>query len=168
MKLKNLSIPAAAMRKEMTLLDFFEECTHWRVPGVPYVDEYERIVGRISLRDVFKRLTIPDYLIKVAHVLGDRTENIELPELKVRQMLSLPVEDYVLETIPNVSPRSSIIKALAIMEMFNSSYVFLQENDKYLGIVTRMVVARRIMDAVHTVEEGKSTEEDEEEQLTII
>lgn len=155
------------MRKGMTLLDFFEECTHWRVAGVPYVDEYERIRGRISLRDVFKRLAIPDYVIKVAHILGDRTENIELPELKVRKILALPVEDFVMETLPNVSPQSSIIKALAIMEMFNSSYVILSEDDKYLGIVTRMVIARRMMDSVHSIDEGKSTE-DEEEQLTII
>lgn len=152
------------MRKGMTLLDFFEECTHQRVPGVPFVDEYEHVVGRISLRDVFKRLAIPDNVVKVAHFLGDRTEKLELPELKVREILALPVEDFVLETIPNVSPQSGIIKALAIMEMFNSSYIFLTDNDKYLGVVTRMVIARRMMDTVHTMGEKRSLEE---EQFTI-
>ena len=155
MKLENLSIPAAVMRKGMTLLDFFEECTRCRVPGVPYVDDQGKIVGRISLRDVFKHLAIPEHVIKVAHMLGDRTENIELPEMKVRESLALPVEEFVLETIPNVSPQSGIVKALAIMEMFNSSYVFLIEDKKYLGVVTRMVIARRMMECVHTMEDDK-------------
>jgi predicted transcriptional regulator len=51
----------------------------------------------------------------------------------------------MLENIPSVSPRSSVVKALAIMEMYNTSYVFLIDNGAYSGLVTRMVIAHRML-----------------------
>jgi CBS domain-containing protein len=129
----------------MTLRDFFEECVRCNVPGLPYVDDQDRVVGRISIRDVYKHMAIPDHLIKVAHLLGDRTDQLDLPEMKVSETLALPVETFLLENIPGVSPQSSIVKALAIMEMFNTSYIFLIENGEYKGLVTRMVIAHRML-----------------------
>jgi predicted transcriptional regulator len=145
MKLEHLSIATGVMRKGMTLRDFFEECVRCNVPGLPYVDDQNRIVGRISIRDVYKHMAIPDHLIKVAHLLGDRTDKLDLPEMKVSETLALPVETFLLENIPSVSPQSSIVKALAIMEMFNTSYIFLIENGEYKGLVTRMVIAHRML-----------------------
>ena len=145
MKLEHLSIATGVMRKGMTLRDFFEECVRCNVPGLPYVDDQERIVGRISIRDVYKHMAIPDHLIRVAHLLGDKTNQLDLPEMKVSETLKLPVETFLLENIPSVSPRSSIVKALAIMEMFNTSYIFLIEDGRYCGLVTRMVIAHRML-----------------------
>lgn len=155
MKLEHLSISTGVMRKGMTLRDFFEECARCNVPGLPYTDDQERVVGRISIRDVYKRVAIPDHLIQVAHVMGDHTDKIDLPEMKVLEMLALPVEDYVLGNIPSVSPQSSIVKALAIMEMFNTSYVFLIENGEYNGVVTRMVIAHRMLLCAHEKEQER-------------
>ena len=145
MKLEHLSIATGTMRKGMTLRDFFEECVRCNVPGLPYVDEGDRVVGRVSIRDVYKHMAIPDHLVKVAYVLGDQTDSLDMSELKVAEMLALPVEAFLLENIPSVSPRSSIVKALAIMEMFNTSYIFLIENGEYRGLVTRMVIAHRML-----------------------
>ena len=145
MKLEHLSIATGVMRKGMTLRDFFEECVRCNVPGLPYVDERDRITGRISIRDVYKHMAIPDHLIKVADLLGDRTDQLDLPEMKVSETLSLPVETFLLENIPSVSPQSSIVKALAIMELYNTSYIFLIEGGAYCGLVTRMVIAHRML-----------------------
>jgi predicted transcriptional regulator len=145
MKLEHLSIATGVMRKGMTLRDFFEECVRCNVPGLPYVDGQDRIIGRISIRDVYKHMAIPDSVIQVAHLLGDQTDQLDLPEMKVSETLDLPVETYLLENIPGVSPRSSIVKALAIMEMYNTSYIFLIENGEYKGLVTRMVIAHRML-----------------------
>ena len=145
MKLEHLSIATGVMRKGMTLRDFFEECVRCNVPGLPYVDDRDRITGRISIRDVYKHMAIPDHLIKVAHLLGDRTDQLDLPEMKVSETLDLPVETFLLENIPGVSPQSSIVKALAIMEMYNTSYIFLIEDGAYRGLVTRMVIAHRML-----------------------
>jgi CBS domain-containing protein len=145
MKLQHLSIATGVMRKGMTLRDFFEECVRCNVPGLPYVDDQDRIVGRISIRDVYKHMAIPDHVIRVADMLGDHTDHLDLPEMKVQETLALPVETYLLSNIPSVSPRSSIVKALAIMEMHNTSYIFLIENGEYMGLVTRMVIAHRML-----------------------
>ncbi len=154
MKLEHLSIATGVMHKGMTLRDFFEECVRCNVPGLPYVDSQNRIVGRISIRDVYKHMAIPDHLIKVAHLLGDRTDQLDLPEMKVSETLKLPVETYLLENIPSVSPRSSVVKALAIMEMFNTSYIFLIEDGEYCGLVTRMVIAHRMLLCLEEQEAG--------------
>jgi CBS domain-containing protein len=148
MKLERLSVATGTMRKGMTLRDFFEECVRCNVAGLPYVDDQGTVVGRISIRDVYKHMAIPDHLIQVAHVLGDQTDRIDLPEMKVMETMTEPVENYLLENIPSVSPRSSIVKALAIMEMFNTSYIFLIDEQGYRGIVTRMVIAQRMLACV--------------------
>lgn len=156
MKLEHLSIATGVMRKGMTLRDFFEECVRCNVPGLPYVDDAGKIVGRISIRDVYKHLAIPDHVIRVADLLGDQTNRIDLPEMKVTEAMKLPVESFLLGNITSVSPRSSVVKALAIMELFNTSYIFLLEDEQYRGVVTRMVIARRMLVCVHETEQAAS------------
>ena len=154
MKLKHLSVTTCVMRKGMTLRDFFEECVRCNVPGLPYVTTAGRVVGRISIRDVFKYMAIPDNLVNVAHVLGDETDRLDLTEMQVIETLALPVEKFLLENIPSVSPRSSIVKALAIMEQFNTSYIFLIEDGEYRGLVTRMVITHRMLECIQEYEAG--------------
>jgi CBS domain-containing protein len=77
--------------------------------------------------------------------MGDQTDRLDLSEGKILEALALPVETYLLENIPSVSPNSVIVKALAIMEAHNSHYVFLIENGEYKGVVTRMVIAERML-----------------------
>lgn len=152
MKLENLSIPTGVMRKGMTMRDFFEEAVRRYVPGLPYVDDNGRVIGRISLRDVYKHMAVPDSYLLVADALGDQTDNLDLTEMKVFEALALPVETYLLKNVPVVSPRSSVVKALTLMEAHNTSYIFLMEGDEYLGVITRMVIAQRMMDCVVTTE----------------
>jgi len=68
--------------------------------------------------------------------------------MRVTEALALPVENFLLKNIPSVSPRSSIVKALALMEAHNTSYIFLIEEGEYKGVVTRMVIARRMLACV--------------------
>lgn len=145
MKLEHLSISTGVLRKGMTLREFFEESVRCNVPGLPYVDYQGKVVGRLSIRDVYKRMAVPDYLLRVADGLGDLSDKIDLPDMKVREALALPVETYLLENMPSVSAQSSIVKALAIMELHNSSYIFLIEDGDYKGLVTRMLIAKRML-----------------------
>jgi len=145
MKLKNLYIPTNTMRKGMKLKDFFEEVAFRTAPGLPYQDEQGNFIGRISIRDVFKRLVVPDHLLRMADAIGDQTDNLDLPDMEVMKLMDLPVEDFILENIPSVSPRSSLVKALAVMELHNSSYIFLFDGDTYLGVLTRMTLTKRML-----------------------
>lgn len=155
MKLERLATQTGFMRHGMTLRDFFQEAVRCNVPGLPYVDEHDQIVGRLSIRDVYKRIAVPDSFLRLADAMGDQTDNLDLPEIKVLETMALPVENFLLEKIPSVSPRSTIVKALSLMEVHNSSYVFLIEDCKYQGVVTRMDIAERMLECVKEMERAK-------------
>ena len=155
MKLERLATMTGLMRSGMTLRDFFQEAVRCNVPGLPYADEHDQIAGRISIRDVYKRIAVPDSFLRLADAMGDQTDNLDLPEIKVLAAMAMPVENYVLENIPSVSPRSSAVKALSLMEVHNTSYIFLIEDGKYEGVVTRMVIARRMLECVLEMERDK-------------
>lgn len=155
MKVERLAVMTGFMRKGMTLRDFFEEAVRCNVPGLPFVDEEDRIVGRISVRHNFKMIAVPNSILRLADAMGDQTDKLDLSEKRVFEDLALPVETYLLEKMPTVSPRSALVKALAIMEAYNSSYVFLIENDEYRGVVTRMTIARRMLESLKELERPK-------------
>ena len=144
------------MRKGMSIRHFFEEAVRSNVPGLPFVDERDHIVGRISVRDVFKNIAVPSSYLRLVDAIGDQTDRLDMSEQRILNSLALPVETYLLENIPSVSPASSLIKALAIMEAYNTHYIFLIEDGAYMGVVTRMVIANRLLDWLGEVEEGIS------------
>lgn len=144
------------MHKGMSIRDFFEEAVRSNVPGLPFIDEHDRIVGRISVRDVFKHIAVPSSYLRLVDAIGDQTDRLDMSEQRILDSLALPVETYLLENIPSVSPASSLIKALAIMEAYNTHYIFLLEDGKYMGIVTRMVIASRLLDWLKEVDRGES------------
>ncbi|MGB5255749.1 MAG: CBS domain-containing protein [Woeseiaceae bacterium] len=161
MKLQRLAVMTEVMRKDMTLRDAFEEAIRCNVPGLPYVDDNDHIIGRVSVRDVFKHIAVPDSILAVAGAVGDQTDRLDLSERNILEALALPIEHFVLENIPAVSPNSSIVKALAIMEAYNTHYIFLIENGEYKGVVTRMVIANRMLEALEEMELSKRRSADE-------
>ena len=149
------------MREGMSLRHFFEEAVRCNVPGLPYVDKHDHIIGRISIRDVFKRLAVPSSYLRLADAMGDQTDRLDMSEKRILESLALPVENYLLENIPSVSPASSLIKALAIMEAYNTHYIFLIEDEKYMGVVTRMVIAERLLDWLEELDRDRSVPDDQ-------
>jgi len=153
MKLERLAVMTNVMRKGMTLRDFFEEAARCNVPGLPYVDDEDRITGRISVRHVYKQIAVPDNILALADAMGDKTDRLDLSERRVLRAFAKPVETYLLENIPHVSPKSSLVKALAIMEAHNTHYIFLIEKGEYKGVVTRMVIANRMLECLKETEQ---------------
>ena len=156
MKLERLAVSTEVMRKGMSLREFFQEAVRCNVPGLPFVDEHNHITGRISVRDVFKRIAVPSSYLRVADAMGDQTNRLDISEKRILERLARPVETYLLENIPTVSPASSLVKALAIMEAYNTNYIFLIEDDNYMGVVTRMVIANRLLDWLDEIDKGIS------------
>jgi predicted transcriptional regulator len=157
MKLERLATMTGFMRHGMTLRDFFQETVRCNVPGLPYVDEHDQIIGRISIRDVYKCIAVPDNILRIADAMGDgdQMSNLDMPEMKALEIMATPVENYLLEKIPTVSPSSTVVKALALMEVHNSSYIFLIEDGQYEGVVTRMIIAERMLECVLEMERKK-------------
>lgn len=146
MHIADIIVPTRVARPGMTVADIFEECVIRNVPGIPYCDSDGRMVGRVSIRHTLKLTCIPEYVVKGAHLLKDAVEQLNLQDDKIRAVLSLPVEFYVLRDTPTVSSASPIVKALSIMERYNSGYVFLMDDGEYKGIVTRMGIARLLLE----------------------
>ena len=157
MKLEHLATMTGFMRHGMTLRDFFQETVRCNVPGLPYVDEHDQIIGRISIRDVYKCIAVPDSILRIADAMGDgdQMSNLDMPEMKALEVMATPVENYLLEKIPTVSPSSTVVKALALMEVHNSSYIFLIEDGQYKGVVTRMIIAERMLECILEMERKK-------------
>ncbi len=156
MKLQRLAVMTEVMRKGMSIRHFFEEAVRSNVPGLPFLDEHDRIVGRISVRDVFKHIAVSSSYLRLVDAIGDQTDRLDMSEQRILDSLALPVETYLLENIPSVSPASSLVKALAIMEAYNTHYIFLIEDGKYMGLVTRMVIASRLLDWLEEIDRGES------------
>ncbi len=141
MRLLDIIVPTGVARAGMSVRAVFEECAKRNVPGIPYVDEDDQVIGRVSIRHTLKQTCIPKYMVKAAHLLGDRLEHVRIPEIQARQVLEMPVEPFVMENIAMVTSESPVVKALAIMEQYNSGYIFLIDDGVYKGIVTRMGIA---------------------------
>lgn len=156
MRVERLAVMTNVMRKGMTLRDFFEEAARCNVPGLPYADDQGRIVGRVSVRDVFRHIAVPGSVVRLADAMGDQTDKLDLSERKILNALALPIETYLLDNIPAVSPSSAVVKALAIMEAYNTHYVFLIEDGTYVGVVTRMLIAKRMLDWLQDLEQNGS------------
>ena len=156
MKVQRLAVMTEVMRKGMSIRHFFEEAVRSNVPGLPFLDEHDRIIGRISVRDVFKHIAVPSSYLRLVDAIGDQTDRLDMSEQRILDSLALPVESYLLENIPSVSPASSLVKALAIMEAYNTHYIFLIEDGKYMGLVTRMVIASRLLDWLEEIDQEES------------
>jgi CBS domain-containing protein len=136
MILQEILIPTRMARPGMQVIDVFKECVAKGVHGIPFCDHNDKITGRISIRHVFREVCVPQDVVSGAHMLGDQIGHLDLPDIEKCQILGLPVERFVLDNIPSLTPNSPAVKAIAIMEKYGSSYLFVID-DEYRGVVTR-------------------------------
>ena len=47
-----------------------------------------------------------------------------------------PIDPYIQEPHLSITPGSSVVKALALMEQSDTSYIFVVDEERYLGVVT--------------------------------
>ena len=145
MHLLDIVVPTGTARAGMTVGDVFAECVAVNVPGIPFVDENGRVIGRVSIRHTLKMTCIPEFMVKGAHLLGDAIDHLALKDDEIRYLLDLPAERFMLEDVAHLSTSSPIVKALSVMEHYNTGYIFLCDDDQYKGMVTRMGIARLLL-----------------------
>ena len=147
MKLIECMTQTSTATADMTVREAMQECVKCDCPGIPYVDESGKLIGRFSIRHTFYQHCIPADLIKNAHLLGNDIDSIEIEEQDTHKFLEKPAGDYILDQILHLNPNSQVVKALALMEQFNTSYLFVvDENNRYLGVVTHQSIARHILE----------------------
>ncbi len=147
MKINNIVVSTGLARSGMKVRECFRHCVAANVPGIPFVDDQDRIVGRFSVRHTLKESCIPDYVVAHAELLGDHVGCLAIPEEHARKVLDTPVDPFILDLdrVATIGPHSPVVKALAIMEKFNTSYVFVVEGERYVGTVTVVAIAARML-----------------------
>lgn len=145
MELTDIAVLTAVARPGMGVKDVLAECVDKQVSAVPFCDASGEVTGRITIDRIFRLAGLPPDLVKGAHLLGDAIDHLNLTETNLKQLLGMPVETLVDENPPGLTPQSPVIKALAIMESFDTTCLFLMDQGHYQGSVTRLELARHML-----------------------
>jgi CBS domain-containing protein len=144
LKLKQILIPTKVAHQDMMVREVFTECGRANIPALPFCTRSGRITGRVTLKNIMKISCLPDYMIEAARILGEEMSCMEDVEAKARRLLDTPVEPYVQEPALSLSSDAPIIKALALMEQNDTSYLFVVDDGQYQGTVTIQCLARML------------------------
>jgi CBS-domain-containing membrane protein len=125
----------------MLVRELFKACGQAQVQALPYVDESGRVTGRVTLKNVLRLSCLPQHVVDLAPMLNPRMSCVDRAEEKAREILCCPIEPFVQgvhETIPSDAP---LIKALALMEKHDTSYIFVVDQHVYRGTITIQGIA---------------------------
>ena len=147
MELKNVMTATGVARPGMTVREGFRECLRCAVPGIPYVDENGRVVGRLSIRETLRRACIPDVMVRYADLLGETPGCLVASTEHAPQLLDLELLPFVKYEVARITPNCAVATAVALMERHTTNYLFvIDSRDHYLGVVTVWSIARRMLE----------------------
>ncbi len=144
MNVAQVLIPTKVAKAGMSVREFFKECSEANTPGLPFCDDSGRIIGRVTIKNILKRSCLPEYLVVMARVLGEQISNVQDMEAVAKQLLKDPVELYTQAPHISLTSASSAIKALAMMEHSDTSYIFVVDEGQYKGAVTIHCLADKL------------------------
>jgi len=142
MNLEQILIPTRVAKPGMNVSEVFAECIRVNIPGIPFCDDQGRISGRVTLKNILKKACLPEYMVELARILGDQLSCMEDMEAKAEQLMNNPVTPYVLEPHISLTSDSPPVKALALMEQNDTSYIFVVDEGRYKGVITIQGLAR--------------------------
>ena len=149
MNVEQVLIPTKVAKAGMTVREFFKECSDANTPGLPFCDDSGLITGRVTVKNILKRSCLPEYLVEMARILGEQISNVQDMEAVAKQLLKEPAELYVQAPHISLTSKSSAIKALAMMEHGDTSYIFVVDGGQYKGVVTIHCLADKLAHYVH-------------------
>ncbi len=148
MLVKNCIIETGVVRSGMLVRDVFAECGRTHVQALPVLNNEGKITGRVTLKSIMKFSCLPEYMVELAPLLGGFLSCVENAEEKVNQVLCSQVDSYVLKASISIDSDAPAIKALAMMEKSDTSYLFVVDEGQYLGIITIQGIAERMSEMV--------------------
>ncbi len=146
MNLSDVVVPTQVIRAGASFEAALKECVEKGMPGIPFVDEKGRIIGRFSLRHAFRVACVPNRALQGGQLLGDDMDYFRNNPMELDQIMLEPVEGYILEDSILLDTNSRVNKTLQKMEDYNTGYLFLVENGRYLGVITRIGVAKLVLE----------------------
>ena len=146
MNVKQVLIPTKVVMAGMTVREVFQECSRVNTPSLPFCDDNGRITGRVTLKNILTRSCLPEFMIELAIVLGEQLSHMQDMGVETRQLLDSPADSYVQESHISLTSDSPAVKALAMMERSDTSYIFVVDEGCYLGVVTIHSLASALAD----------------------
>lgn len=144
MLVQDCMIQTGVVIKGMLVREVFAECGRLHVHALPFVDERGKVTGRVTLKNIMKFSCLPEHMVELAPLLGSFLSCVENAEEKVHEVLCSPVDGYVRKAALFIKPDAPAIKALAMMEKNDTSYLFVLDGDAYLGIITIQGIAAKM------------------------
>jgi predicted transcriptional regulator len=146
MKLQNIVQKTGVVSDAMTIREGFAECVRNNVPGIPYVDATGKVIGTFSIRRTILSSCIPDVMVAYADLLGDDTDCLNIPEQNALKLLSLPANSFINKEVIAISSDTAVSKTIALMENHKVNYLFVIDEDRYIGVVTVDAIANRMLE----------------------
>ena len=144
MKIDQVIITTGTATSGMNVRDFIDECTRANIPGLPFTTPSGRISGRVTLKNIFRLSCLPDYIIESARFLTDQSTCMEDIEANAAGMMDKSVETFVQEPHLSLTSDDTALKALAMMEQSDTSYIFVVDEGQYRGVITIQSIARAL------------------------
>lgn len=141
MDVTSVMIETEVAHSGMLVRDLFKACGQAQVQALPYVDDAGRLTGRVTLKNVLRLSCLPQYVVELAPMLNPRMSCVDHAEDKAREMLCCPIEPFVQRAHETIHPDAPLIKALALMEKHDTSYIFVVDDKAYRGTVTIQGIA---------------------------
>ena len=141
-------IETPVTRPGMLIGDALRICVDKGVPGLPHVGADGTIQGRFSVRNTFLLYTLPGDMIKHADLIGHQALHLEHTRDHYEELFASTVDRTILKDIACLSSSAQITKAMALMEKFNSSYLFVVDDGHYRGVVTRLGLTRVLLEGL--------------------
>jgi CBS domain-containing protein len=146
MLLENILKPTEFAREGMKIRDVMKICVAEGVPALPYVDSKGERRGFISLSGIMHHGCLPNYMVDLAMVLGNHLTCVKDARGKIRELMDHPIEPYISKPLRSITSETPIIKAMAILEKYHSSFLFVFDGDDYRGVVTAQGIAQRMLE----------------------
>ena len=145
MNLEPILIRTKVAKPHMLVGEVIAECIRANIPSIPFCDAQGQITGRITLKNILKTSCLPEYMVELASVLGDQLSCMDDMEAKARQLMHNPVPPYLQEPHVSLTSDSPVVKALALMEQSDTSYIFVVDDDRYKGVITIQGLAKMLV-----------------------
>lgn len=139
-------IDTPVARPGMLIGEALRICVDKGVPGLPFVGEDGAIQGRFSVRNTFLISSIPRDMIKGAHLIGHEAAHLDHAKEHYDELFARTIDHTILKDVAWLSSGAQITKAMALMEKFNSSYLFVVDEGRYRGVVTRLGLTRVLLE----------------------
>jgi len=139
-------IETPVTRPGMLIGEALRICVERGVPGLPFVDQSGKVTGRFSVRHAFLLSSISSDMIKGAHLIGHDALCLSHGPDHYGELFALTIEQTILEDAACLPSNALVEKGMALMEKFNSSYLFVIDDERYRGVVTRLSLTRALLE----------------------